>query len=155
MSFRKRIGRPILSADMRPPKDSARWAKCLVPVVGIALFLIFMVPLCRQLAGLRVPETPFPYGTAYPLPSATPVPEGLLDLNSVDAKTLQSLPGIGPVLSESIIDYRTEHGLLLFPEQMLYVKGIGEKRWEAVREQVQAILPKDFTTRAPVAYIIE
>ena len=34
----------------------------------------------------------------------------LIDINTADARTLETLPGIGEVLAESIMAYREEHG---------------------------------------------
>jgi competence protein ComEA len=63
---------------------------------------------------------------------------GTLNLNTADAKALQALPGIGPVLAERIVAYRWEHGPLQTVEELLRVPGIGPKRWERIRPLVRA-----------------
>lgn len=54
----------------------------------------------------------------------------LININTADAKELQELPGIGPVLAERIIQYRMEHGYFARPEDLKRVSGIGDKTFE-------------------------
>lgn len=46
------------------------------------------------------------------------------------------LPGIGEVLAERILLYRTEHGPFTYVEQLLYVEGIGEKKLEELLDLI-------------------
>lgn len=55
---------------------------------------------------------------------------GLININTADRQTLTLLPGIGEVLSQRIIDYRTEHGAFSDVTELLNVEGIGEKKVE-------------------------
>ena len=64
------------------------------------------------------------------VPRATLPPDSIL--NTGDAAALDALPGIGPVLSERIVTYREEHGAFVYPEDLRNVKGIGEKRLQAI-----------------------
>ena len=57
---------------------------------------------------------------------------GLVNINTASQSTLMQLPGIGEVLSQRIIDYRTEHGPFQSVTDLLNVNGIGEKRLEAI-----------------------
>lgn len=50
-----------------------------------------------------------------------------INLNTADAEQLQTLPGIGPSRAEAIIAYRQQHGRFTSVDQLLEVKGIGEK----------------------------
>jgi len=52
----------------------------------------------------------------------------LVDINVADQKALESLPFIGPVLAQRIIEYRQTHGAFQSIEELLNVKGIGKKR---------------------------
>lgn len=51
----------------------------------------------------------------------------LVDLNTADAAALDSLPGVGPVLSQRILDWRTEHGRFSSVDELQEVSGIGDK----------------------------
>lgn len=59
-------------------------------------------------------------------------PTGPVNLNTATAEELSTLPGIGPVLAQRILDYRTEHGPYASVESLLGVSGIGEKKLEAL-----------------------
>ncbi len=52
---------------------------------------------------------------------------GLVDLNSADAAALDALPGVGPVLSQRILDWRTQHGRFSSVDELGEVSGIGDK----------------------------
>ena len=60
----------------------------------------------------------------------------LLDINRADAAALQTLPGIGKVLAQRIIDYREMYGAFTEPEDLLEVKGIGEATLEKIRPYI-------------------
>ena len=59
-----------------------------------------------------------------------------LDLNTATAEDLQELPGIGAVITQRIIDYRDLCGRFLDPEQLMEVDGIGQAKYEKLRELV-------------------
>ncbi len=59
-----------------------------------------------------------------------------LDLNTATQEQLESLPGIGPELAERILQYRNTSGGFVSAEQLMDVKGIGEKRYAALKELV-------------------
>lgn len=49
-----------------------------------------------------------------------------VNINTASSQELTQLPGVGPVLAERIITYRTEKGLFLDGRQLLEIKGIGK-----------------------------
>lgn len=52
---------------------------------------------------------------------------GKVSLNTADLSALDTLPGVGPVLAQRILDWRTEHGRFTTVEELGEVSGIGEK----------------------------
>jgi len=59
-----------------------------------------------------------------------------ININTANASTLQTLPGIGPVLSERIIEYRNQNGLFGIIDDIKDVSGIGEKKFEGIKELI-------------------
>ena len=96
-------------------------------------------------------ETPSPITPARP-PASDPtavIPEGtnrvgvvgrsasrLVDLNSATVSELESLPGIGAVLAQRVIDHRTSVGRFLAVGDLRGVKGIGAKKFELIKSLV-------------------
>jgi competence protein ComEA len=60
----------------------------------------------------------------------------LLNLNAVTSNQLETLPGIGPALADRILAYRKDHGLFKNIEDVMNVSGIGEKRFESIKEYI-------------------
>jgi competence protein ComEA len=59
-----------------------------------------------------------------------------VNLNSATAAQLEELPGVGPVLAQRIIDWRTEHGRFASVDELGEVSGIGEKIFAALQPKV-------------------
>lgn len=58
----------------------------------------------------------------------------LVDINTADEETLQTLPGIGPALAERIVAYREANGGFQYLYELTNVKGIGSSTFEALQE---------------------
>jgi len=57
--------------------------------------------------------------------TSAPPSDPRVDLNAADATVLETLPGIGPVLAERIVAWRTEHGKFSDVAELQEVSGIG------------------------------
>ena len=55
------------------------------------------------------------------------VPGGDVGVNTATLEELCTVSGIGPTLAQNIIDERQLNGLFHYPEDLLCVRGIGEK----------------------------
>jgi competence protein ComEA len=66
------------------------------------------------------------------------LPEQPVDLNAATATELMQLPRVGPRTAERILAWRREHGRFRRPEDLLNVKGIGEKAFQRLKPHVRA-----------------
>ncbi|MFD6983139.1 helix-hairpin-helix domain-containing protein, partial [Streptomyces sp. NPDC059956] len=62
---------------------------------------------------------------------------GPLSLGTATAEQLDGLPGVGPVLAQHIVDFRTVRGGFRSVEELRQVNGIGERRFADLRELVR------------------
>ena len=94
--------------------------------------------------GPTVGINPTNAGSAGTAPNLNPTPvanptapaSGKININTAGAAELDNLSGVGPVLAERIIQYRTEHGPFARPEDLENVSGIGAKTYEKMASQV-------------------
>ena len=59
-----------------------------------------------------------------------------ININTASAEELQKLYRIGPAISQRIIDYRQSYGDFETIEEIKEVKGIGEKIFEKIKDQI-------------------
>jgi competence protein ComEA len=62
---------------------------------------------------------------------------GPIDLNTATLTDLDRLPGVGPVLAQRILDWRTDHGQFASVDQLSDVPGIGDARMAQLRDLVR------------------
>jgi competence protein ComEA len=60
----------------------------------------------------------------------------IVNINTADETTLETINGVGPALATAIIQYRTEHGPFTSVDQLDDVSGIGPATLEKLRPQV-------------------
>lgn len=59
-----------------------------------------------------------------------------INLNTADLQELKNLSGIGDVLAQRIIDYRTENGKFYSIEEIQQVQGIGKGMFEKIKNLI-------------------
>lgn len=107
----------------------------------VSLCLALMVALCWSGLALAADakkmdqtemKTQAPASTAAkPAPKAAKVkaPAKQVNINTASAKDLEQLAGVGPKLAKSIVDYRKKNGKFKKPEDLMKVKGMGQKTY--------------------------
>lgn len=67
---------------------------------------------------------------------ASGTPTGPMQLSTATLEQLDTLPGVGPVTAQKILDYREKHGAFSSVDELDAVPGIGPKRLEQLRDLV-------------------
>ncbi len=62
--------------------------------------------------------------------------ENRIDLNTADVTQLQELKGVGPKTAQAIVQWRDSQGPFTNVDQLLAIKGIGEKTLAKMRESL-------------------
>jgi competence protein ComEA len=78
-------------------------------------------------------QTPAPTGTGA---GTTGAATALVNVNTATNAELETLPGIGQVIAQAIVDHRTENGPFTSVDQLLDVSGIGDATLEDIRDLV-------------------
>lgn len=102
-------------------------------------FTHVLLALVLGAALVTVPNT----AAAAQTPQADTRPSaGLVNLNTATAAQLEKLPGIGPKAAARIVDYRLKNGPFKKIEELMNVKGIGEKSFLRLKGQISVATPK-------------
>jgi competence ComEA-like helix-hairpin-helix protein len=108
------------------PENSPRWTTSNLS--GAARILCSAVLQSGILFGLVVLCV---VAFAQKKPPAKPI-----DLNTASVEQLEQLPGVGPVTAKSIYDFRRKSGPFHRPEDLLSIRGISAKRYQAIAPYV-------------------
>lgn len=92
------------------------------------------IPFKGEVAGNATGVTSSSSSTS--INSATSIPTGKININIASVEELDSLPGIGPAYASRIIDYRSSHNGFKSIEEIMEIKGIGEKTFEKLKDQI-------------------
>lgn len=63
--------------------------------------------------------------------------DGKVNINTADKTTLGTLPGVGEVTSQKIIDYREKNGPFKAIEDIKKISGIGDKKFEQLQDKIK------------------
>jgi len=83
-----------------------------------------------------------------PAAKATMSAGGPVNLNTATSQQLETLPGIGPATAPRILEYRQKNGGFKKIEELMNVRGVGEKSFLKLKPLVSVAAPK--TDRAAV-----
>jgi len=66
-----------------------------------------------------------------------PEADARVDLNTAAVDELMTVPGIGEVMARRIVEWREQHGPFRRVEDLIKVKGVGDKTFEKLRPHVR------------------
>ena len=70
------------------------------------------------------------------LAAAAEAAEGKVNINEASVEQLALLPRVGPAVAQRIVDFREENGGFKAVEDLMLVRGIGEKTFEKLAPYV-------------------
>ena len=113
-------------------------SKCLLIVMFVGVCFLFSslamagTDTEKAASGIHKSATS---SAASKVSSSTPdvSPQGKININKADKDTLMKIKGLGPTKAQNIIDYREKFGPFKSYEDLLKVKGIGEKTLELIK----------------------
>ena len=117
--------------------DAVRAAGGVAPGASTGLVNLARKVLDGEQVLIGVDPPPTTAGDSGGSPAAGAPAGGRLDLNAASASAFDSLPGIGPVLAERIVSWRTEHGRFASVDQLRQVSGIGESKYQQLKDRVR------------------
>jgi competence protein ComEA len=95
--------------------------------------------LVALLAALAAPAIAQQAAPPQPTPAKA---EAVINLNTATAADLESLPGIGKSTAQRILEYRQKSGGFKKVEELMNVKGIGEKSFLKIKNRLTVTAPK-------------
>ena len=117
--------------------DALRAAGGTLPGVSVAaLNLAAHLSDGQQVSVGVTPAAPGGPATGSTSPADGTAAAGLVNLNTAGLEQLDALPGVGPVLAQHILDWRTEHGRFSSVDQLQQVSGIGDAKYATLKPLV-------------------
>jgi competence protein ComEA len=102
----------------------------------IGLTLALLVLLAAP-ARAQAQTTAKPKAGAAAKPAATPV-----NLNTATVAELETLPGVGPATAARIVEYRQKNGGFKKIEELMNVRGVGEKSFLKIKDLLTVTPPR-------------
>lgn len=100
--------------------------------MGIVCILALSLAMVFGSVSLLAQKAPASTGQA----AASAASAAKINLNSATADQLESLPGIGPAMAKSIIEHRGRVGKFQRIEELMNVKGLGEKKFLKIKDRL-------------------
>ncbi len=96
-------------------------------VLMTALVLFGSLPLAAQMPATK---------------TAAAAQTAVINLNTATAAQIATLPGIGPKTADLILQYRQKNGSFKKIEEIMNVRGIGEKSFLKLKSRITVTAPK-------------
>lgn len=100
--------------------------------------IFMLVFLCSLVSLSTLPATGFAASAKSSAQAVEQLAEKV-DINMADADLLATVPGIGQKTADAIIQYRNDNGKFASVDDLLNIKGIGEKKLEKMKPYLKTI----------------
>jgi len=112
-----------------------------IDIINLAAFIydgqkIIVPHIQPEIPGQQVKDVNLIYQKTNYTNNPTDQSTNKININIADAVNLQTLPGIGPVLSERIVIYRDHNGFFKSIDCLKEVSGIGDKKYEGIKDLI-------------------
>ena len=104
------------------------------------LFMSALIPLVLSGAPLLAQRATKPVPAARAAAASTS--NEVINLNTATAAQLGALPGIGPKTADLIVQYRQKNGPFKKVEEIMNVRGVGEKSFLKLKARITVTAPK-------------
>ena len=106
-------------------------------MVRTLLSVVALVGLAAVLPGAHASQSKAPASSA-----VKPAVAGPVNINTASAAELVALPGIGARTAGRIVEYRQKNGPFKKIEKLMNVRGVGEKNFLKLKEQITVTATK-------------
>lgn len=89
---------------------------------------------CLAAATAVAAQQPKPAGDA--ARAAKPASTPIVNINTATAAEFEALPGVGPKMAARIVEYRQKNGPFKKVEELMNVRGLGEKNFLKLKGQL-------------------
>jgi competence protein ComEA len=103
-------------------KEDRMFRQCLPALAIVSLFAVAPTPSAAQ--------------TSHPSSSKAAVTSAIVNINTASASDLEALPGIGAKTAARIVEYRQKNGPFKKIEELMNVRGVGEKNFLKLKPQI-------------------
>jgi competence protein ComEA len=103
----------------------------------VLLFTALMTLLAAQPGSVSAQSKPAPRAAA-----AKPGVGAVVNINTASASDLEALPGIGAKTAARIVEYRQKNGPFKKVEELMNVRGVGEKNFLKLKPQITVAAAK-------------
>lgn len=107
-------------------------------VISVTLTLLVLLGTVAFYFIHNLPSGPLYIRSLYPTAAreTSETDDPPVNINTANLQQLMTLPGIGEVLAQRILDYREEHGPFQSPGELLNVSGIGETKLQEILDHI-------------------
>ena len=134
------VGGAVATPGVYSLLSDARYADAIAAAGGaVANADLAAINLARRLVDEDVVEIPWKRSSVESTVGSSPVQGAAfqIDINTAPAEALEALPGIGSVLADEIVAYRTEHGPFASVDELARVPGISARMVDEMRYQIK------------------